>query len=63
MVNRTTFIIAHRLSTIRNADRVIVLENGRIAEIGTHNELMEKRGQYFHYVSMQSASLRAGGDA
>ena len=63
MVNRTTFIIAHRLSTIRNADRLIVLENGRIAENGTHNELMEKRGQYFHYVSMQSASLRAGGDA
>ena len=47
MVNRTTFIIAHRLSTIKNADTIVVLDKGRIVEMGDHETLMNKRGIYF----------------
>ena len=46
MQNRTTFIIAHRLSTIKNADNIVVLENGEIVEQGSHRELLNKNGKY-----------------
>jgi ATP-binding cassette, subfamily B, bacterial len=52
---RTTFAIAHRLSTLRNASRLIVLDKGEIAEIGTHAELMEKKGVFYELVQTQSA--------
>lgn len=47
MEGRTVFIIAHRLSTISNSDRIIVLDNGEILEMGTHDELIEKQGRYY----------------
>ncbi|MEN6317406.1 MAG: lipid A export permease/ATP-binding protein MsbA [Syntrophaceae bacterium] len=53
MQGRTTLIIAHRLSTIRNAHRILVLANGEIVEEGTHESLIEKKGEYFKYYNMQ----------
>lgn len=52
--NRTTFAIAHRLSTLRNADRLLVLEKGKLVESGSHDELLEKKGVYHKLVHMQS---------
>ena len=46
MVGRTSFVIAHRLSTIRNADLILVMKDGRIAEKGTHDELLSQKGIY-----------------
>ncbi len=53
MVGRTTILIAHRLSTIRNADQIVVLEGNRIAETGTHETLLEKRGVYNRLINVQ----------
>ena len=53
MNGRTSFIIAHRLSTIKRADRILVIENGEIAESGTHPELLKKRGRYYELYSQQ----------
>ena len=47
MHGRTTFVIAHRLSTVKNSDCIMVLEQGRIIERGTHNQLIEKKGRYY----------------
>ena len=52
--NRTTFAIAHRLSTLRNADRLLVIEDGKKAEFGTHKELIQKKGIYHSLVQMQT---------
>ena len=51
--NRTTIAIAHRLSTLRNATRLVVLDKGTVAEIGTHDELMQKEGIYYGLVMAQ----------
>ena len=56
---RTTFAIAHRLSTLRNADRLVVLEKGEIAEVGTHAELMEKQGAFYKLVETQAQTSAA----
>jgi len=51
---RTTFVIAHRLSTIRQADQILVVEQGRIAERGKHDELIEKKGRYYELYTYQA---------
>ena len=56
MRDRTTGIIAHRLSTIRYANQIIVLEEGRVVEIGTHDVLLKRGGLYAHLVSRQLAA-------
>jgi ATP-binding cassette subfamily B protein len=53
MQDRTSFVIAHRLSTIKRADRILVIEDGRIAEMGTHTELLHARGHYFRLYTQQ----------
>ena len=57
MTNRTTFVIAHRLSTILHADKIVVMENGEIKEIGTHEELLRKRGIYTKLYETQFGKL------
>ena len=51
---RTTFVIAHRLSTIRKANQILVIENGRIAEQGTHEELIATEGRYYNLFTYQA---------
>jgi len=56
IAGRTTFVIAHRLSTVRRADLILLMEDGRITERGTHEELMEARGEYYRMVKRQMES-------
>ena len=57
MKDRTTFVIAHRLSTIRNSDLIIVLEQGRIVEQGTHDELIELGQRYYQLYTGKKPEL------
>jgi len=69
MRGRTSFVIAHRLSTIRHADRIVVMENGRIIEVGSHDQLIERSGRYADLLRLQvegnqvAASLRVGNES
>jgi ABC-type multidrug transport system fused ATPase/permease subunit len=58
LAGRTTFVIAHRLSTVRRADLILLMEEGRIIERGTHAELMQARGSYHAMVLRQMESAR-----
>ncbi|MCA9287273.1 MAG: hypothetical protein KDA05_01735, partial [Phycisphaerales bacterium] len=57
---RTCFVIAHRLSTIRHADRIVVLENGRMIEVGTHEQLLEREGRYADFLRLQLGQMGGG---
>jgi ATP-binding cassette subfamily B protein len=63
LAGRTTFVIAHRLSTIRRAEMILLLEDGRVIERGTHEQLMDARGVYYDMVLRQMASAAQDGDA
>ena len=54
MKGRTTFVIAHRLSTIRQANQILVIEHGEIAEQGNHDALIKSKGRYFDLFTYQS---------
>ena len=60
MKDRTTFVIAHRLSTVRHADKIVVLHDGTIAEIGRHHELLARGGLFSHLYKMQFAGQEQG---
>jgi len=53
MKGRTAVVIAHRLSTVRNADKIVVIDKGRIAEVGTHEQLLAKKGLYANLYAVQ----------
>ena len=55
--NRTTIVIAHRLSTVRDADKIVVMEEGKVVEMGRHEELLDAGGLYAQLISRQLASI------
>ena len=57
MENRTSLIIAHRLSTIRDADKIVVIQGGTVAEAGNHEELLAAKGEYYKLYSNQFAGI------
>jgi ABC-type multidrug transport system fused ATPase/permease subunit len=61
LAGRTTFVIAHRLSTIRRADLILLMEDGRIVERGTHEQLMAARGAYYAMVLRQMETSESSG--
>ncbi len=60
---RTTILVSHRFSTVRHADRICVLEGGRVVELGTHDELMAAGGRYRTMFDLQAQRFAAGDDA
>ena len=60
LAGRTVLLISHRFSSVRNADRIYVLQSGRVTEAGTHEELMEREGHYAELFQLQAAAYLAG---
>lgn len=60
---KTTFLIAHRISTVKDADLILVLDQGRLVETGTHEELLDKKGYYYDVYQNQLGDFNKGGDA
>ncbi len=61
MKGRTTIAIAHRLSTLRNADRLLVIDKGKVVETGTHEDLIKLQGHYFKMLEKQRNALKIRG--
>jgi ABC-type multidrug transport system fused ATPase/permease subunit len=59
MAGRTAFVIAHRLSTIQQSSMIVVMKAGRVVEAGTHDQLIQSRGEYHSFYSLQSLDSRS----